>query len=276
MESELERVRKALRELGKLLKNLPADPPAKDVHKLRTVARRVEAIAAVLPLEDGKESRRLLKKIEPVRKAAGGVRDMDVLTANARRLMRYCPGDSLDRLIALLQNARQDNSAELLRTLTQRRKSARQQLKEYTRLVQSALPRANSQTSANGAANRIHVGIQTAAMNVVRELESWPPLDQGNIHAFRLKVKELRYILQLHEEADSHLIDALANVQRRVGDWHDWQQLGEIAREVLNPENDAALLDRIDHHAKRKLDQALSAANRLRGKYLAMPPAYGA
>ena len=86
MTGELERVQKALRELGKSLKSLPANPAPKEVHKLRTAARRVEAIAGALPEAEGKASRRLVKSIEPLRKAAGGVRDMDVLAANARKL----------------------------------------------------------------------------------------------------------------------------------------------------------------------------------------------
>ncbi len=80
-------------------------------------------------------------------------------------------------------------------------------------------------------------------MNVVRELGEWPPLDAENIHAFRLKVKELRYILQLDADADPGLVEALGDVQRRIGDWHDWHQLEEIAREVLDLEQDRALLD---------------------------------
>ena len=79
MADELERVRKALRELGKSLESLNGDSAPEDVHKLRTASRRVEAIAGVLGAADGKKSRRLVKAIEPVRKAAGGVRDMDVL-----------------------------------------------------------------------------------------------------------------------------------------------------------------------------------------------------
>ena len=101
-------------------------------------------------------------------------------------------------------------------------------------------------------------------------------LNAENIHAFRLKVKELRYILQLSDDANSELGEALGNVQRRVGDWHDWHQLHEIASEILIPERDLALLERIDETTKRKFDQALAAANRLRGKYLSMPVAQGA
>ncbi len=93
---------------------------------------------------------------------------------------------------------------------------------------------------------------------------------------FRLKVKELRYILQLSSEANSELGEALGNVQRLVGDWHDWHQLHEIASQILTPERDLALLDRIDETTKRKFDQALATANKLRGKYFSMPVARGA
>ncbi len=260
-----------MRELSKTLKSLLDDPAPKEVHKLRTAARRVEAIATVLAHSDEKRSRRLLKSIEPVRKAAGGVRDMDVLTANARRLARRSAGDSLTRLLDHLQIARRQNAEKLRRVLARRRDAAREDLKQYARMVRSALAPAKGAEPAGGQTGQENEGIHTAAMDAVRELGSWPPLNADNIHAFRLKVKELRYVLQLSADADPGLVDALGNVQRRVGDWHDWQQLDEIAREVLTREEDIALLTRIDQTVRRKLDRALGAANSLRGKYLAMP-----
>ena len=71
MGGELERVRKIMRELQRSLKNLPKDPPPKEVHKLRTATRRVEAIATALPADEANRPRRLLESLEPVRKAAG-------------------------------------------------------------------------------------------------------------------------------------------------------------------------------------------------------------
>ncbi len=135
MADELERVRKALRELSKSLKSLPGDPPPKEVHKLRTATRRVEAIAAALPQAEGKESRRLLKSIEPIRKAAGGVRDMDVLLGNARKLARTARGDSLARLVEHLQIVAAAECRRVAAALHRhRRKAVREDLKEYSRL----------------------------------------------------------------------------------------------------------------------------------------------
>lgn len=276
MAEELERARKAVRELSRTLKSLPKEPPPGEVHRLRTTTRRVEAIVSVLAQLEGKESRRLLKSIEPIRKAAGGVREMDVMIGNARKLARYAEGDSLTRLVEQLHIARQQNAAELRRVLGRRRAAAREKLKDYSSLIRTAAARAKRSASANGLAANAHDGIHSAAASVARELGEWPPLNAENIHAFRLKVKLLRYILQLSSEANAELGEALGNVQRRVGDWHDWHQLHEIASQVLTPERDLVLLESIDETTKRRFDQALATANKLRGKYFSMPVARGA
>jgi CHAD domain-containing protein len=276
MAEELERARKAVRELSRTLKSLPKEPPPGEVHRLRTTTRRVEAIVPVLAQLEGKESRRLLNAIEPIRKAAGGVREMDVMIGNARKLARHAEGDSLARLVEQLHIARRQNAVELRRVLGRRRRSARENLKEYSRLIRSALKQAKGDAFGNELPPDAPDGIHSAAANVVRELGEWPPLNAENIHAFRLKVKELRYILQLSSEANSELGEALGNVQRLVGDWHDWHQLHEIASQILTPERDLALLEHIDETTKRKFDQALLAANKLRGKYFTMPVARGA
>ncbi len=276
MAEELERARKAVRELSKTLKSLPLDPPPEEVHKLRTTTRRVEAIVSVLAQVEGKESRRVLKSIEPIRKAAGGVREMDVMIVNARKLARHVAGDSLTRLLDHLQIARQQNAEVLRRVLGRRRELARENLKRYSRFIRTALAPGKKAESRDALPAPSHEGVHSAAIKVVRELGEWPPFNAENIHAFRLKVKELRYILQLSADADSGLVETLGNVQRLIGDWHDWQQLEEIARELLNMERGGALVTRIGETSRRRFNQALKAANSLRGRYLTVPFAQGA
>jgi CHAD domain-containing protein len=276
MADELERVRKALRELGKSLESLHGESAPKNVHKLRTASRRVEAIAGVLQAVDGKKSRRLVKSIEPVRKAAGGVRDMDVLLADARKLARYCDGESLGHLVEHLETARQQYAGELQHALHHRRKAVLADLKEYSKFVASAAKHAQSASSSGADANQSQENIHSSAMDVMRELGDWTPLEADNLHEFRLKVKQLRYTLQLDAQSDAALVEALGDVQRRIGDWHDWHQLEQIARQALLLEEDRALLDRIGETVKRRFDRALAAANALRGKYLNIPPAMGA
>src|ERR1035441_1525779 len=104
MEIELGNVRKPVRKLRKSLKIIPKDPPAEDVHHLRTRARRLEAVVAALMLGHKKMTRRLLKTIKPVRKAAGEVRDMDVLVGNALTLPSHRRGDSVNSVTRLLEH----------------------------------------------------------------------------------------------------------------------------------------------------------------------------
>jgi CHAD domain-containing protein len=271
MAIELERLQKPLRELRKSLKRLKKDPLPEEVHKLRTRARHIEAIAPALTPGKEKKTRRLLKSIKPVRKAAGSVRDMDVLTGNALSLPANSHSESLVRLIEHLGNTRQKSAGALFDTVDEQRKSARQMLKRYARLVESSLKDkrsgSNGSRSPAGPAQPVR-HVEAAIHELTAELSRWPALAEGNIHPFRLKVKELRSILQLVPSSDEGLVEALGKVKDRIGDWHDWQQLAGFARAVLDAPGDSALLEQIDETGRQKLDEALAAANALRRRYL--------
>lgn len=272
MTQELKRARKALRELGQLLKSLADDPSPSAVHGLRITTRRVEAIAEALQPGDEKRSKRLMESIGPVRKAAGGVRDMDVVLADARRLARYSAGPALTRLLEYLRIARFKKAETLKRTLRRRGDVVRLEVKEYSRLVRDSLD------AAKGDAEMALVrpeSMRSAVEAIAHELSLEPALDAENIHAFRIKVKKLRYILQLSADTDAALLEALGAAQHAIGDWHDWQHLRAIAHEVLTGEGDRELLERIDRIASRKLEQAQATANALRRRYFATVPADG-
>lgn len=74
--------------------------------------------------------------------------------------------------------------------------------------------------------------------------------------------------MQLFPDADNRLIEALGKVKDEIGDWHDWQQLDEIARKILDCEADKTLLQKIGTAEKRKLTRALASAESLRTHYL--------
>lgn len=265
---ELERVEKPLRQMRKLLKTLPDDPQASEVHRLRTRARRIEAAAAALESANAKKTRRLLKAIKPVRKAAGGVRDMDVLVGELLHMPVNGSRESVVRLVEHLSAKRQENAAGLLETVGQHRKPVRRELRRYEKLVDAVakgrkaapLQVARAMEGSNAEGSRVET--------LMDELRRWPKLNAHNIHPFRLKVKELRYVLELYPQADRGFIDSLGKVKDEIGDWHDWQQLGEIAREVLDTGEDRELLAQIDAATKQKLTRALAGGNALRRRYL--------
>jgi CHAD domain-containing protein len=137
------------------------------------------------------------------------------------------------------------------------RKDARRNLKQYARLVGRQFG-GNKNTTTTAA---------PAPQEIIEELANWPELGEENIHEFRIRVKQLRYMLQLSDAVDAKTIEDLSEVKDQVGDWHDWQELARIARQVLDPKQDQAALKRIDQIGKEKLKAALDSANAVRRRY---------
>ncbi len=257
-----DRVEKPLRQLRKSLRKLPASPAPDAVHKLRTRARQVEAIAAALPPAGEKLARRLLKSIKSLRKAAGRVRDMDVLAAHARTLPHEPHAEPLARLFDHLDRSRKVHAAALLETFDSQRKPAREHLRQYARQLEN--------NSAFTVETEAQIG--AAAAQLTADLNRWRPLTARNLHSFRLKVKELRAVLQLLESANQTFVSDLGIVKDKIGDWHDWQQLAKTAAEVLGTKQHRALLTVIRRACSQKLSEALASANALRARHLQRPP----
>lgn len=256
MDIERENAEKPLRNLRKALKRFPSDPSAEQVHTLRTQTRRIEALVDAFTPEPKKKTQRLLKSVKPVRKAAGSVRDVDVLVGKLLTLAPEESDESLVRLVEHLGEMRVEEVRELRQTVSAHRKKARRNLKDYSEHVGKQF-RGSRKVASSASA--------PAALTM--ELTEWPKLSAENIHPFRIKVKQLRYMLQLSSEVDEKLIDALGKAKDEIGDWHDWHELESIARQVLDPKTDAQALKRISEIGSGKLKRALSTANEVRDRY---------
>ena len=84
---------------------------------------------------------------------------------------------------------------------------------------------------------------------------------------FRIRIKELRYMLELSDEADQTLIESLGIVKDAIGEWHDWVELLKIAQKVLDAEADGGNLKRLEDIVRERLESAVAAANQLRERY---------
>lgn len=73
---------KTCRQLRKQLRKLPDEPSAAAIHLLRTRAQKISFAAAAL-FPSGQEAS-LLPALQPVHKAAGKLRNLDVIAALAR------------------------------------------------------------------------------------------------------------------------------------------------------------------------------------------------
>src|SRR5580698_5302546 len=139
MAIELDIAQRPLYQLRRSLKSLSKSPSAEDVHQLRTDARRLEAVVTALKLHDEKDVRQLLKEISPLRKAAGSVRDMDVMEAEALKLSKQGNDDALARLMEHLGQRRIESAGQLFDRVAKRRKDACRSLKRVSKLVEERL-----------------------------------------------------------------------------------------------------------------------------------------
>jgi CHAD domain-containing protein len=258
MQLVLGQVRKPIRELRKSLQDLPGNPPQKEVHDLRTRTRRLEAISVALLTQEKGHAPHILDSIKPLRKAAGKVRDMDVLKNKVRSLARRHQGDAYDRLLAHLQTARIDSARELADKFASEQKEALRSLKRFSKRVESRFRHAKP---VSGEAHRLY-----------EELSHWPALNPGNLHAFRIKIKELRYVLQLTEGANTEFVSALDRVKTQIGTWHDWQELRRIASEILVASKSRSAVATIGEIEDKKFRSAMRAAQSLRTRYLRTHP----
>ena len=138
-----------------------------------------------------KASRRLLKLITPVRKAAGKVRDMDVLIGDVLTLADSHGSESMVRLVEHLARMRVKHARKLHDVVEQQRPEARKQLKQSSKMLKKAVKKDWGDRSG-----------EAAPQILISELGHWPDLNAGNLHMFRIRIKELRYMLELSDEAD--------------------------------------------------------------------------
>jgi CHAD domain-containing protein len=218
-----------------------------------------------LGLDSKGKVRRLLHDIGDVRKHAGKVRDMDVLTADAVTLKQDGEEDCLVQLLEYLGAERTKHVKELRRLINRSTPQLRRNLERNSKRLEKVLRRAgDNRTRSDVIADTMARIIQLSA-----ELHSPIRLNRNNLHPYRLKVKELRNVLQLSDRADDHiLLKKLGEVKDAIGEWHDWVGLRSIAGQLLDHGTSCKLIKRLKKTSDSKYEHALSLANRVRNQYL--------
>jgi CHAD domain-containing protein len=215
MALDAERAAKPVRGLRKLLKKMPAVPTADDIHDFRTRSRRIEATIHALSLDSGHNGRRFLKQISKLRKRAGKVRDMDVLTEYLSSVSRH--KEEKECYVRLLEHL----GAQRLK-YAKRFEFARQQcaselnkrLKRTSRQMDKLLaPNGKKDTDQNG----VSAEVTASALTLLTALAKPARLGKTNLHPYRLEVKELRNVLQMAENSDrQESVRQLGEVRLRV------------------------------------------------------------
>jgi len=123
-----EKIHKSLRKLRKFAAKLSRDPSAGKIHKLRTNVRKLESIFSALSLDSKKNERRLVKGLRRIRKRAGKVRDLDVLTGDLATVHVDGETDCQVRLLEHLGAERQKQAGKLHKLVAKKRAVLKQRL----------------------------------------------------------------------------------------------------------------------------------------------------
>lgn len=269
MALDAERAAKPIRKLRKLLKKMPAVPTADDIHDFRTSSRRIEATIQSLSLDSGQNGRRVWKQISKLRKRAGKVRDMDVLTDYLSNFSHHREETGCHvRLLEHLGAQRLKYARKFERARHQRAPELNKRLKRTARQMDNLLP---SNGKKDPAQNRVSAEVTASALTLLTALAEPARLGKTNLHPYRLQVKELRNVLQMAEKsARQEFVRQLGEAKDAIGEWHDWEELVTIAKTVLNHGANCALQHGLRNVANSKYQNAITVTENMRKKFLRM------
>jgi CHAD domain-containing protein len=269
MALDANRLLKPVKKLRKLVKKIPAQPTPDEVHGLRTNTRRLEAIFDALSLDGHGTGKTTLKHLARLRKRAGKVRDMDVLTGYASTVHVPDEGECLVRLLEHLGATRRGLAKKLHREVKRLRPPLRNDLYR-TQAVLARLVRKNRDGAGESAAGE---NASASAVKLAAQLANPRRLSRQTLHPYRLKVKELRNVLQMAAgPARPKFVKALGEVKDAIGEWHDWEELAGIAEKVLDHGKECGLMAELKRMASSKYDHAVALAESLRKEYLRRAP----
>jgi CHAD domain-containing protein len=190
---------------------------------------------------------------------------MDVLTSDVLQIEHEAEQDCLIQLIEYLGAKRNKDASKLRRLIKARGSRLWGRLERSFKRVDKMLRRSSSNPSDSDA-------IRTTMGKVIQlstELHEPKRLTRKNLHPYRLKVKELRNILQLSEQpGDPAFYEKLGEVKDAIGDWHDWEELLKIAKQRLDHGPSCRFMRQVRETTDLKYQRALSLAAELRSHYL--------
>ena len=258
MAIDAEKIHKSVRKLRKVVAQLPKDPSPAKVHKLRTNARKLEAIFGALSLDSQKNERQLIKGLRKIRKRAGKVRDLDVVISDLATVHVDGETECQVRVLEHLGGARRKQAGKLRSLVGGNRGKLKTRLRKASANLDTALQKAEPRPASLAAAESLRLS---------SELELPKRLTKGNLHPYRLKLKELRYVLELAPDHPKFVKD-LGEAKDAIGEWHDWEELVAIADQVLDHGSNCKLMRTLKETADSKFAHALRVAKDLRRNYL--------
>ena len=263
-----ETIQEPVRKLRKLLKKMPSPPTPQEIHGFRTSSRRLEAAMQALSMVSGRE-RRIVKRISKLRKRAGKIRDMDVLTEHASSI--DAGPKEKECMVQLLEHLGAERQQQVRKFDSATQKYG-PKLRRRLKNTESDLENLLNRSRGNGSrGNDASGNAGASALKRIVDLEVPARLNKTNLHQYRLKVKELRDLLLLADTRGAkppEFVTKLGDVKDAIGEWHDWEELTKVAGQVLEHGSRCQLIRELSVTSEQKYNHALSLTQAMRKKYI--------
>ena len=232
------RMRGLSRDLSGTISKITGKPAPKNVHRLRTVTRRIESLVSYSHPDLKKKLERSLEKMADLRKRAGKVRDLDVQMGLLETLGNGSIARDRKMLAAVLEKKRERQVKRLESTIKKIQES-----KFFSRLERIAVQAGvvkDSKDRPLAPLEEARAQLAVMANDFTVRNGSKP----GRLHEARVTLKRIRYVAELAEESaeQKNFIRQLKLVQDAVGEWHDCQQLADTAENRFSDRVNCALL----------------------------------
>ena len=267
MSLNVDQIKKPARKLRKFIAGMGSVPTPAEVHKFRANCRRIETSLESLSLDSKGTGRQISKVIAKLRKRAGKIRDMDVLTDYLAAMKHsYSERDCHVRLLEHLGGMRRKYVKNFETVRKHYRSELRRGLKRVSKkMVRVALKDANARTQAHPVSAKL----AATALTKISELKDPARLQRSNLHPYRLKVKEVRNLLQMSATTEQQqFTDKLGDVKDAIGEWHDWEVLLALAENVLDHGKDCMLTRDLGRIVGNKYEAALTLTQSMRRDFL--------
>jgi CHAD domain-containing protein len=259
-------------DLSEVVSKLSEEATPKSVHRLRTTIRRIESLISYANPDLGKKLERSLENLDELRKRAGKVRDIDVQAELLDHLANGSTAKDRKTLVSLLERKRERQVKRLSSALARFADD-----KLFSRLERLAERVGAGPTGAN----RPLAPLEEARLQLSRlaaDFSSHTSLKPNRLHEARIQLKKIRYLTELADDSDERkaFLDRLKAVQDAVGEWHDWEELANLAEKRFADRVNCALLREVRALFAARESTAVSSVLRLFARPVAVekkPPA---
>lgn len=213
-------------------------PTRRRVHALRVVTLRIQ-VEAQDALDDlphaSHEAQAILrfgKLAQKLREVLAPLRELDVWIGKLRRLR-----ESLSETTEYVPRSTRQMIRQIMRLedrLQKKRQRAALKLVKKIEMRRQGLMLISRDLEEWGGV-RTHEVDGTASAGPAKKFAAivaeFPVLDVSNLHDFRKRLKEIRYIRAIHPASPEcqGIATQMKKAQTAIGDWHDWQVLARTA-----------------------------------------------